>query len=243
MFANIYIAHCSPSACVQIWYWSLTGNGENKANGWSEQKNANNRSNSQCHEGGSREMHRRGSCLRVYLCVCMCFCVSASVFMYLWMCCDPSLHLHRHLPLSAMSLSFISSLPPSLATSLSFCLSVSTPPYPLPPFSLSLSPSVCRIGNDVKMEAFCNINRSEVFLRPFGRRMSITNLTFSFLRLLFLSHSGHGWLHQQARGSAAAAGSSWQMEGERDREHNHQQGKTGNVKIGLRLSCQASSRK
>ena len=158
------------------------------------------------------------------------------------MCCDPSLHLHLHLHLSAMSLSFILSLPSSLATSLSFCLSVSTPPHPHPPFSLSLTPCVCRIGNDVKMEAFCR-NRSEVFLRPFGRRMSITNLTFSFLHLLFLSHSGHGWLHQQARGSAAAAGSSWQMEGGRDREHNHQQGKTGNVKIGLRLNCQASSRK
>jgi hypothetical protein len=64
----------------------LTGNGENKAHGWSEQENTNNRSNSQCHAGGSREMHRYGSCLRVCLCVCMCFFVSASVFMCLCMC-------------------------------------------------------------------------------------------------------------------------------------------------------------
>ncbi len=73
-----HVAHCSPCACVQIWYWSLTGNGENKAHGWSEQKNANNCSNSKCDEGGSREMHRLGSCL--FACLFMCLNV------LLWVC-------------------------------------------------------------------------------------------------------------------------------------------------------------
>jgi hypothetical protein len=107
------------------------------------------------------------------------------------MCCEsPSLYLHLSLPLLAISLSFIPSLPSFLAKSLSFCLSVSTPPNPHPPFSLSLSLCVCRIGNDVKMEAFCYRNMSEVFLRPFGRRMSISNLTFSLLHLLFSPTQG-----------------------------------------------------
>jgi hypothetical protein len=83
----------------------LTGNGENKAHGWSEQKNTNNRSDSQCHEGGSREMHRLGSCLRVCLCVCMCFCVSASLFMCLCMCCESPSLLHLSLCLSRPSFS------------------------------------------------------------------------------------------------------------------------------------------
>ena len=150
-----YVAHCPPSACVQIWYWSLTGNEENKAHGWSEQKNANNRSDSQWHEGGSREMHRHGSCLRVCLCACMCACVCVYVSVYV-LACVVRLHLSASICLSFSRRSFsLSFRPPLLYLSLSVCLSVSSHSLYLSlSFSLSLSLSlaacVCRIGKRLK---------------------------------------------------------------------------------------------
>jgi CheY-like chemotaxis protein len=128
----------------------------------------------------------------VSICVSVCFSVCLRLFFCIYEC-VVSLHLFTSISLSlfwpSLSLSFPPFRPSLLNLSLSVCLSPL--PHPHPPFSLSLSLSASvELVTTVKMEAFCYRNMSEVFLRPFGRRMSISNLTFSLLHLLFSPTQG-----------------------------------------------------